>query len=70
MRLTTRERIILERRTSHDWTTIPKSPAAENLIKHGFMEMRLDPASGQAMWRATAKARKIMRDQATPPLQY
>jgi hypothetical protein len=70
MRLTSRERIVLERRASGDWLAIPNSPEVDNLIARGLMETRLDPVSGQLMWRATAKARRALRDQPRLPLQF
>jgi hypothetical protein len=68
MRLTSRERIVLERRASGDWLAIPNSPEVDSLIARGLMETRLDPVSGQPMWRATAKARRALRDQPRLPL--
>ena len=50
-RLTSRERIILERRASGDWLAISGFPQTESLINRGHMETKLDPMSGQLMCR-------------------
>ena len=70
MRLTTKEHILLRRRTSGDWLAIPGegrfSHEVEKLITRGLMERRLDPVSGRPMWRATAKGRRALLIRASP----